>query len=152
MASLAKILQEIPDPLCGNARRHELLDIPTIALVASVCGAETCVDFAGFARFRQQLLWEFLRLYNGLPGHDTFSRVFRMLEPEAFGRAFAAFLDDLSADGEGVLAIDGKTLRRSFDRAAWRSTLHVVPPPVRRYYLSSAVLSPEQFARAVRAA
>ncbi|MBW7860854.1 MAG: ISAs1 family transposase [Rhodocyclaceae bacterium] len=126
MASLAKILQEIPDPRCGNARRHELLDILTIVLVASVCGAETCVDFADFARFRQPLLREFLRLDNGLPSHDTFSRVFRMLEPEAFGQAFAAFLDDLGAGGEGVLAIDGKTLRRSFDRAAGRSALHVV--------------------------
>jgi hypothetical protein len=63
---------------------------------------------------------------NGLPSHDTFSRVFRLLATAAFGRAFEAFLDDLGAAGDGVLAIDGKTLRRSFDRAAGRSLLHVV--------------------------
>jgi predicted transposase YbfD/YdcC len=126
MASLIDILGEIPDPRRGNAQRHELLDILTIALVASVCGAESCVDFAEFAEDRVVLLREFLRLENGLPSHDTFSRVFRLLDPEAFGRAFEAFLDDLGADGSGVLAIDGKTLRRSFDRAAGRSALHVV--------------------------
>lgn len=126
MASLITIFREMPDPRSGNAQRHDLLDILTIALVASVCGAESCVDFAEFAADREALLREFLRLENGLPSHDTFSRVFRLLDPAAFGRAFEAFLSDLGADGPGVLAIDGKTLRRSFDRAAGRSPLHVV--------------------------
>lgn len=124
--ALIEKLGEIPDPRRGNAQRHELLDILAIALVASVCGAESCVDFAEFAEDRETLLREFLSLKKGLPSHDTFSRVFRLLDPAAFGRAFEAFLDDLAAGGEGVLAIDGKTLRRSFDRAAARSPLHVV--------------------------
>ena len=126
MPSLITIFRDIPDPRSGNAQRHDLLDILTIALVASVCGAESCVDFAEFAEDREPLLREFLSLENGLPSHDTFSRVFRLLDPAAFGRAFEAFLTDLGADGPGVLAIDGKTLRRSFDRAAGRSALHVV--------------------------
>ncbi len=126
MPSLITIFREVPDPRCGNAQRHDLLDILSIALVASVCGAESCVDFAEFAADREPLLREFLSLENGLPSHDTFSRVFRLLDPQAFGRAFGAFLDDLGSDGAGVLAIDGKTLRRSFDRAAGRSPLHVV--------------------------
>jgi predicted transposase YbfD/YdcC len=126
MPSLITIFRELPDPRSGNAQRHDLLDILTIALVASVCGAESCVDFAEFAEDREPLLREFLRLENGLPSHDTFSRVFRLLDPAAFARAFEAFLADLGADGTGVLAIDGKTLRRSFDRAAARSPLHVV--------------------------
>lgn len=126
MPSLITIFREMPDPRCGNAQRHDLLDILSIALVASVCGAESCVDFAEFAEDREPLLREFLNLENGLPSHDTFSRVFRLLDPEAFGQAFGAFLADLGADGAGVLAIDGKTLRRSFDRAAGRSPLHVV--------------------------
>ena len=126
MASLIALLAEIPDPRRGNAQRHELLEILTIALVASVCGGESCVDFADFGHDRELLLREFLKLENGLPSHDTFSRVFRLLDPDAFSRAFAAFLNDLGADGRGVLAIDGKTLRRSFDRAAGRSPLHVV--------------------------
>ena len=124
--ALIDTLGEIPDPRRGNAQRHELLDILTIALVASVCGAESCVDFAEFAEDREVLLREFLSLRNGLPSHDTFSRVFRLLDPAAFARSFEAFLDDLGVAGDGVLAIDGKTLRRSFDRAAGRSPLHVV--------------------------
>ena len=126
MASFLTILAGITDPRSGNAQRHDLLDILVIALAASVCGAESCVDFAEFAEDREELLREFLNLENGLPSHDTFSRVFRLLDPQAFGQAFGAFLDDLGAEGEGVLAIDGKTLRRSFDRAAGRSALHVV--------------------------
>lgn len=126
MPSLTTIFREMPDPRCGNAQRHDLLDILTIALVALVCGAENCVDFAEFAEDREPLLREFLSLENGLPSHDTFSRVFGLLEPAAFGRAFEAFLGELGADGPGVLAIDGKTLRRSIDRAAGRSPLHLV--------------------------
>lgn len=126
MASLLEVLGSVPDPRTGNAQRHELLDMLVIALAASVCGAESCVDFAEFAEDRELLLREFLSLANGLPSHDTFSRLFRLLDPQAFGRVFEAFLDDLGADGAGVLAIDGKTLRRSFDRAAGRSALHVV--------------------------
>jgi predicted transposase YbfD/YdcC len=126
MGSFLSFLALVPDPRTGNAQRHGLLDMLVIALAASVCGAETCVDFAEFAEDREPLLREFLSLENGLPSHDTFSRLFRLLDPEAFGRVFEAFLDDLGADGPGVLAIDGKTLRRSFDRAAGRSPLHVV--------------------------
>jgi predicted transposase YbfD/YdcC len=127
--ALIDTLGEIPDPRRGNAQRHALLDILAVARVASVCGAESCVDFAEFAEFtedRETLLREFLSLKNGLPSHDTFSRVFRLLDPAAFARVFEAFLHDLGAAGDGVLAIDGKTLRRSFDRAAGRSPLHVV--------------------------
>lgn len=126
MASLIEKLGEIPDPRTGNAQRHSLLDMLVIALVASVCGAESCVDFAEFGKDREGLLREFLRLDNGLPSHDTFSRVLGLLDPETFAPTFAAFLDDLGADGLGVLAIDGKTLRRSFDRAAGRSALQLV--------------------------
>jgi hypothetical protein len=126
MASFLSILALVPNPRTGNAQRRGLLDMLVIALAASVCGAESCVDFAELAEDWELLLREFLSLENGLPSHDTFSRLFRLLDPQAFGRVFEAFLDDLGADGPGVLAIDGKTLRRSFDRAAGRSPSHVV--------------------------
>lgn len=79
-----------------------------------------------FARDREDLSREFLALENGSPSHDTFSRLFRLLDPAAFAACFARFLDGLGADGVGVLAIAGETLRRSFDRAARVSPLHVV--------------------------
>jgi hypothetical protein len=97
-----------------------------IAAAALVCGAETCVDFAEFAADREELLQGFLSLENGLPSHDTFSRLVRLLDPQAFGRVFDTFLDGPGADGPGVLATSGKTLRQSFNRAAGRAPLHVV--------------------------
>lgn len=126
MTSLITVLGAVPDPRTGNAQRHALLDVLTIALVASICGCQSCVDMADFAEDREALFREFLSLENGLPSHDTFSRLFRLIDPQALGVAFGHFLEDLGADGAGVIAIDGKTLRRSFDRAAGRSALHVV--------------------------
>ncbi len=126
MSWFAAAFDSLPDPRTGNAQRHDLLEVLTIALTASVCGAETCSDFADFAVDREALFREFLRLENGVPSHDTFSRVFRLLDPSAFAACFGRFLTDLGAAGAGVVAIDGKTLRRSFDAAAGRSPLAVV--------------------------
>lgn len=126
MATVWSSLAALPDPRTGNAQKHKLLDILTIALVASICGAESCVDYADFARDRETLFREFLELPGGPPSHDTISRVFRLLDPTAFAACFQGFLEDLGEDGARVVAIDGKTLRRSFDRAAGRSALHVV--------------------------
>jgi predicted transposase YbfD/YdcC len=117
---------DVADPRTGNAKRHDLLEVLTMALTASVCGADGCSDFADFAADREDLFREFLRLEHGVPSHDTFSRVFRLLDPAAFQASFGRFIDDLGEAGEGVIAIDGKTLRRSFDRAAGRSPLAVV--------------------------
>ena len=126
MSWLITILRDVPDPRTGNATRHDLLDLLTIALTASICGCETCVEFADFAEDREDLFREFLRLENGLPSHDTFSRLFRLIDPDALSGCFGRFLDALGAGGAGVVAIDGKTLRRSFDRAAGANPLHVV--------------------------
>jgi predicted transposase YbfD/YdcC len=126
MLSIWSSFADLPDPRTGNAQRHRLLDVLTIALTATICGAESCVDFADFARDREALFRDFLALPGGLPSHDTFSRLFRLLDPAAFAACFARFLDGLGEGGPGVVAIDGKTMRRSFDRAAERSPLHVV--------------------------
>ena len=126
MNGVISMLRDVPDPRTGNATRHSLLDVLTIALVASISGCESCVDFADFAEDREDLFREFLELSHGLPSHDTFSRLFRLLDPEALSRCFGRFLDHVGTDGSGVLAVDGKTLRRSFDRAAGTSPLHVV--------------------------
>lgn len=126
MSWYAKVFAALPDPRTGNAKRHDLLEVLTIALTASICGAESCSDFADFAVDREALFRDFLRLENGIPSHDTFSRIFRLLDPAAFAACFGRFLDELGAAGAGVLAIDGKTLRRSFDDAARANPLAVV--------------------------
>ncbi|RJF88835.1 ISAs1 family transposase [Oleomonas cavernae] len=126
MSWIEKAFASLPDPRTGNAKRHDLLEVLTIALTAAVCGAETCSDFADFAVDREGLFRDFLRLENGVPSHDTFSRIFRLLDPAAFARCFGQFVADLGAVGEGVVAIDGKTLRRSFDDASHGNPLAVV--------------------------
>jgi hypothetical protein len=112
-------------------------------LKASICGAASCVDFADFARDREALFRDFLQLAGGLPSHDTFSRLFRLLDPASFGRCFGRFLDGLGAVGEGVVAIDGKTTRGSFDKAAGQSPLHVMTAFAceRRLTLAQAAVS-----------
>jgi predicted transposase YbfD/YdcC len=116
----------LADPRSGNARRHDLLEILLIALCTVLCGGESCVDMADFAVEKEAFLRGFLVLANGLPSHDTFSRVFRALDPEAFRRCFQAFMTRFAETCQGVIAIDGKVLRRSFDTASAKSCLHMV--------------------------
>ena len=138
--------KDLPDPRTGNAVRHRLLDLLTIALTASICGADCCVDFADFGRDRAALFAEFLKLEGGLPSHDTFSRLLRILDPAWFARCFGRFVERLGALGAGVVAIDGKTLRGSFDAAANQSALHVVTAFAceRRLVLAQAAVAGKQ--------
>jgi len=116
----------VDDPRSGNARRHDLQELLVIALCTVLCGGESCVDMADFAEEKEPFLREFLSLDNGLPSHDTFSRVFRALEPEQFRRCFQDFMRRFAETCQGVIAIDGKVLRRSFDTASAKSSLHMV--------------------------
>lgn len=126
MGMLVEDLEPLEDPRHGNAARHSLHDILVIALCTMLCGGETCTDMALFGQSKREFLESFLPLRNGIPSHDTFSRVFRLLDPEAFRRWFLGFMNQFAQGCEGVLAIDGKTLRRSYDRAESRSPLHLV--------------------------
>ena len=117
---------DLEDPRRGNARRHDLLEMLFIALAANLCGAESCVDMADFAEAKAGLLRRILRLDNGVPSHDTFSRLFRLLDPAQFHAGFQRFLASFGRAQSAVVALDGKTLRRSFDRAATASPLHLI--------------------------
>src|SRR5664279_5992501 len=97
-----------------------------IALCTVLCGGQNATDMAEFAKAKEPFLREFLSLENGLPSHDTFSRLFRLLDPAKFGAAFQRFMAAFSRQCQGVVAIDGKVLRRSHDRAKGRSALHMV--------------------------
>jgi predicted transposase YbfD/YdcC len=118
---------DLPDPRIDRTRQHDLLDILVIAICAVICGAEGWVDIAAYGVAKEGWLKTFLRLPNGIPSHDTFRRVFCLLDPAAFVDCFQRWIDALSA-GLGLkrIAIDGKTLRRSFDRAKGRTALHLV--------------------------
>lgn len=116
----------LEDPRSGNAALHDFHEILVIALCSVLCGGQGAVDMALFAEAKEPLLREFLKLENGLPSHDTFSRLFRLLNPDQFRRAFQGFMAKFSERLDEVIAIDGKTLRRSFDRASSKSALHMV--------------------------
>jgi predicted transposase YbfD/YdcC len=126
MNGFAAAFSALSDPRRPNALHHKLLDILAIAFCACLCGAESCVDMADFAAAKEDVLREFLDLEGGPPSHDTFSRVFRMLDPVAFATCFQAYLDQFGAACRGHVAIDGKTLRGAHDRAAGVSPLHMV--------------------------
>jgi predicted transposase YbfD/YdcC len=122
----AACFEDLEDPRSGNAALHDFHALLIIALCTVLCGGQGCVDMALFARAKEPFLREFLDLTNGPPSHDTFSRLFRRLDPDQFRAAFQRFMTAFSASCQGVIAIDGKVLRRSFDRASGKSALHMV--------------------------
>jgi len=126
MDDFEEIFEDLEDPRTGNAKRHELHEILVIGFCTLLSGGETCADMALFGRSKRAFLQQFLRLEQGIPSHDTFSRVFRLLDPGQFHAWFIGFMRQFAETCEGVVAIDGKTLRRSFDRAAAASPLHLV--------------------------
>jgi hypothetical protein len=109
-----------------NAGRHELLEILMIALCTVLCGGQTAVDMAEFAEDKGEFLRGFLNLEHGPPSHDTFSRVLRLIDPNQFRGCFQRFMARFAETAQGVVAIDGKVLRRSFDTASGKSALHRV--------------------------
>ena len=118
--------EDLQDPRTGNAGRHDLLEMLLIALCTVLCGGEDCTDMAEFARAKLEFLRGFLTLKHGTPSHDTFSRLFRLLDPEQFRECFQRFMARFAEACQGVVAIDGKVLRRSFDTASGKSALHMV--------------------------
>ena len=126
MEDCEEIFEELEDPRTGNAKRHLLHEVLMIALCTVLCGGETCADMALFGRAKREFLQQFLTLPHGIPSHDTFSRIFRLLDPARFHAWFIGFMQRFAEGCQGVVAIDGKTMRRSFDRAAQASPLHLV--------------------------
>src|SRR3954468_1506464 len=124
---LVRHFSVVEDPRCQGKIDHRLIDILVIAVCAVIACAESWDDIALYGRSKLTWLRTFLDLPNGIPSHDTFRRVFMLIDPDAFERGFAAWVGSL-VDGfeREVIAIDGKTLRRSFDRRRERSPLHLV--------------------------
>lgn len=132
MNPLREHFESVPDPRVRGRSDHLLLDIITIAILALICGADGWDDIAFFGRCKEKWLTTFLELPSGIPSADTFRRVFSALDPAAFRTAFVAWMRALVGSTEGKLvAIDGKTARRSFDRASERAALHLVSAWVR---------------------
>jgi predicted transposase YbfD/YdcC len=107
----------VPDPRAPNAT-HRLGDLIVMMIAASLCGASTATEFALFAQERKQALSRLID-YDAAPSHDTFSRLLRLIDPEAFGRAFAAFAAGFARARQElpqVVSLDGKALRRAYEK------------------------------------
>jgi predicted transposase YbfD/YdcC len=125
--TIQEYFAEVTDPRVERTRLHLLLDILVIAICAVICGADTWVEMEAYGNAKETWLRQFLALPNGIPSHDTFGRVFARLKPEELRRCFLRWIQAVSEVTQGeVVAIDGKTLRRSFDRAAGKGAIHMV--------------------------
>jgi predicted transposase YbfD/YdcC len=126
-ASILTHFASLPDPRRQRRRLHNLLDLVAVALCAVIAGCDDWVEVAAYGRQKRAWLQTFLPLPNGIPSHDTFSRVFSLLDPRAFQRCFTRWIEAVqAATGGRLVAIDGKALRHSFDTAAGKSALHLV--------------------------
>lgn len=120
MSLVLSIFREVRDPRERNAR-HDLAELLFLALAAMLCGAKSCVEIAEFVEDNEADLKEIVSLRHGAPSHDTFSRVFRLLDPVELERAFSAFMAALRRElgvgkPKGVVAVDAKSLRRGYEK------------------------------------
>ena len=123
--SLVEHFAELSDPRIERTKLHKLSDILVIAVSAVICGAEGWTDIEEFGKSKEEWLRKFIPLANGIPSHDTFSRVFERLDPKQFEACFLSWIKSLRLI-TGQVAIDGKTLRRSHDQTNGKKALHMV--------------------------
>ena len=118
---------DLDDPRVERTRRHKLVDIIAIAICSTICGADSWAHMELFGKSKLEWFQSFLELPGGIPSHDTFGEVFARLDPEQFQRCFMAWTQAIAEllPGE-VVAIDGKTARRSYDRAGGKGARHLV--------------------------
>ena len=123
----AEVFADLDDPRTSYLVRHRLDDILLLTLCATICGAESFYAVEAFGRAKRSWLARLLDLSHGVPSHDTLSRLFAALDPRAFERCFAAWMARVHQRTAGeVVAIDGKTLRHSYDAASDRAALQMV--------------------------
>jgi predicted transposase YbfD/YdcC len=124
---LSEHFETIKDPRIERTKRHKLVDILTIAILAVICGADSWVGMESFGKAKQKWLKRILALPNGIPSHDTFARLFARLNPEQFQACFLSWVQSLVRLSAGeVVAIDGKTLRQSYDSGDDKAAIHMV--------------------------
>ncbi|MDE0311861.1 MAG: ISAs1 family transposase [Caldilineaceae bacterium] len=125
--SLVEHFEDLEDPRVERTRFHQLSDIIVIAICAVICGADNWVEIEEFGHAKRDWLEAMLGLPNGIPSHDTFGRVFARLDAEQFEACFMKWVQHLHELTQGqLLAIDGKTVRRSHARRKKQGPLHLV--------------------------
>jgi predicted transposase YbfD/YdcC len=126
-ATIMEHFQSLPDPRVDRTQEHRLTDILTIAIGAVIAGADSWVAVERFGHAKVAWLQTFLALPKGIPSHDTFGRVFAALDPVAFAECFQHWIVGVAKATAGrIVAIDGKTLRQSFDTTSAKTAIHLV--------------------------
>lgn len=118
--------EDVTDPRIDRGKEHTLLDIIGLTICAVVAGADTFVGISRFGASRREWLKQFLELKNGIPSHDTLGRVWGRVDSEEFEAGFRRWIEGLTNSVEEVVAIDGKTLRRSYDRGSGKAALQMI--------------------------
>lgn len=125
--SIIDHFKDIEDPRVERTKAHLLLDIIVITICAVICGTEGWISIAKYGEAKYEWLKKFLELPNGIPSHDTFARVFARIDPEQFQSSFLNWIQSIERVTEKeVVAIDGKTLRRSYNTKSNQSAIHMV--------------------------
>lgn len=126
VATITEHFSELKDPRRYN-KRHLLHDIIVIAVCAAICGADDWVAVEDFGKAKQNWFEKFLELPHGIPSHDTFGDVFKLLDPEQFRKCFVQWVQVVNEVSEGqIIPIDGKQLRRSHDKTLGKNAIHMV--------------------------
>lgn len=126
LRDLETIFAQVQDPRIERTKHHRLRDIIIIAICGVICGADGWVGIEEFGKAKEGWLTELLDLPNGIPSHDTFGRVFALMDPKEFEASFLQWIQAISPPIKGVIAIDGKTSRRTHDRQTGKKALHLV--------------------------
>jgi len=126
-STIGDYFSDIPDPRDEKKTQHKLVEIITITICAVICGADGWTDVERFGKARYKWLKGFLELEQGIPSHDTLGRVFSLISPTAFENCFQLWVQSVSRKlNNEIVAIDGKTLRHSYDRSSDKAALHMV--------------------------
>ncbi len=122
---LESLFAQVEDPRVERTKRHRLRDILILAICGVLCGAEGWVEIEECGNAKKAFFTDLLDLPNGIPSHETFGRVFALIDPKECEASFIRWVQGISQTVKGVIAIDGKTLRRSHDQAAGKKALHL---------------------------
>jgi len=126
-AGIARYFNDLEDPRVDRTKRHSLTDMIFIAICAVICGADGWVQIELFGNGKLKWFRTFMDLEHGIPSHDTFGRVFAALDPDQFERCFRRWIAALADRKRGrLVALDGKAIRRSLDKAAGKAAIHMV--------------------------
>ena len=126
LRNLESIFAHVEDPRMERTKLHRLRDIIILAICGVLCGADGWVEIEEFGKAKEAFFTDLLTLPNGIPSHDTFGRVFALMDSKQFEASFVQWVQGISQTVKGVIAIDGKTLRRSHDHEKGKKALHMV--------------------------